>query len=785
MGRQFSKDFLRVTMRSALGVALLGGACQITPAFAQSSAPPSESERQAATTLPEVRVAAPRARPRRAARVVPTPAPATEQPGPVQVGESGTGPVVGYSARQSVTATKTDTPLLETPQSISVVTKDQIKDQGAQTVQDALRYTPGVALQSYGANAFFDGFKLRGFDAPRYLDGLRLPADSTTFAMPKIEPYGLERIEVLRGPSSGLYGQSDPGGLLNMVSKRPTATPHYDFEATFGSFNYKQGAFDIGGPIDKSGEFLYRIVGLGRLADTQTDFVQDNKLFIAPSLTWRPTTDTSFTILSQYQKIDNKGYQQYVPGQVSFLSNPNGRIPYSRYLGEPGVDGFNLEQAMIGYALEHRFDNNIQFRQNLRYTDVKNDLQSTRSEGMFSPIFPPTPASTSTSLVARSYNFIKAESRNLALDNQLQADFRTGVLTHKVLLGADYLRQSGSTDYRTQGGAPFGAFPNIDAYNPAYGAPIPSPASLAPFILSDNQIDQVGLYAQDQIKLDRWTLSLTGRQDFVNTNLVSQGAYPQAGTYQRSDSAQTGRVGLNYLFDFGLSPYANYSTSFVPNTGAGLDLKPFKPTTGDGKEIGVKFMPNGTNLMLTAAIFEINQNDVLTGNPLNPFLSIQTDAARSRGFEFEARGNITRELEIVGGYTKIDAVVTKSLVPANVGKYLNGVPLDQGSLWAKYTWFDGSFAGLGLGAGVRYVGESYGDAINSFVLPSYTLFDASISYDLAYARSDLKGWKAQINATNLTDKYYVASCLTGLAYCGFGTSRTVMGTLKYSWNENR
>ncbi|EKS35748.1 TonB-dependent siderophore receptor [Afipia clevelandensis] len=777
MQRLLSRDVLRVTMRSALGVAILGSVCHATPSFAQSSEPPSE--KPSATTLPEVRVAGQRTRPRRAPRVAPAPAP-VQQPAPVQAGETGTGPVVGYSARQSVTATKTDTPLLETPQSVSVVTKDQVQDQGAQSVQDALRYTPGVSLQGYGANAFFDGVKLRGFDAPRYLDGLRLPTDSTTFAMPKIEPYGLERIEVLRGPSSGLYGQSDPGGLINMVSKRPTATPHYDFETTFGNFNYKQGAFDIGGPIDKNGEFLYRIVGLGRLADTQTDFMQDNKIFIAPSFTWRPTNDTSFTILSQYQKIDNKGYQQYVPGQVSFLPNPNGPVPYSRYLGEPSVDGYKLEQKMIGYAFEHRFDNNIQFRQNMRYTEVTNDLQSTRSEGM-DPTNP-------TQSVARSYNYVKASAQNVALDNQLQADFRTGILTHKVLVGADYLHQTGSVDYRNQGSIiyfPFGSFPSINAYNPVYGAAVPSFTSLTPFILNDNKIDQVGIYAQDQIKLDRWTLSLTGRQDFVNSELISKAVYPQAGTYQRSDSAQTGRVGLNYLFDFGLSPYINYSTSFVPNTGAGLDLKPFKPTTGDGKEIGVKFMPNGTNLMLSAALFEINQNNVLTGNPLNPFLSIQTDAARSRGFEFEARGNVTRELEIIAAYTKIDAKVTKSLTPANVGKYLNGVPLDQGSLWAKYTWFDGSLAGLGIGAGVRYVGESYGDATNSFVLPSYTLFDASVSYDLAYARPDLKGWKAQINATNLANKYYTVSCLTGLPYCGLGTARTVLGTLKYSWNEGK
>lgn len=769
MGRQFSKDVLRVTMRSALGAAILGGACQATPSFAQSSEPPAE--KQSATTLPEVKVAARRARPRRPARVVPAPALVPAQPVPAQAGERATGPVVGYSARQSATGTKTDTPLLETPQSISVVTKDQIRDQGAQSVQDALQYTPGVSLQGYGANAFFDGFKVRGFDAPQYLDGLRLPKDGISFAMPKIETYGLERLEVLKGPSSGLYGQTDPGGFINMISKRPTATPHYDVEGTFGSFNRIQGAFDIGGPIDKNGEFLYRLVGLARQSDTQTDFVQDNKLFIAPSLTWRPTTDTSFTILSHYQKIDNKGYQQYVPGNVSFLPNPNGRVPYSRYIGEPGLDGYKLEQAAIGYEFEHRFDNNLQFRQNFRYLEVSNDLQSVRSEGMV-PL--------SNSFVNRTYNYVSSKAQNLTLDNQLQADFRTGMLTHKVLVGFDYLHQTGSSDYRSSYILP------INAYNPVYGAsPIPPASSLIPGMLLNNKIDQAGLYAQDQIKLDRWTLSLTGRQDFVNTETISSSpspfAYPPVGAYRRSDSAQTGRVGLNYLFDFGLSPYANYSTSFVPNANASQSGQAFKPTTGEGWEAGMKFQPIGTNLLVTAAYFDIRQNNVLTADPGNPLYSVQTDAVHSTGVELEARGNITRELEIIAGYTHTDAKITASAVGAQ-GKYVNGVPIDQASLWAKYTWHDGPLAGLGLGAGVRYVGESYGDLYNTFVLPDYTLFDASVNYDFAYARPDLKGWSAQVTAKNLTNRYYVASCLTGLAYCGLGTARTVLGTLKYSWN---
>jgi iron complex outermembrane receptor protein len=691
---------------------------------------------------------------------------------PIQVqgqteAEGGTAwsPVKGFVAERSASGTKTDTPILTTPQSISVVTKDQVEAQGAANITEALRYTPGVTVESFGANAFFDAFKLRGFDAPRYLDGLRLPADSTTFAVPRIETYGLERIEVLKGPSSGLYGQSDPGGLLNMVSKRPTETPHYEVVGTVGSFERFQGAFDIGGPVAKNGQFLYRIVGLGRDSNSQTDFVQDNKLFIAPSFTWRPTLDTSFTLLSQYQKVDNKGYQQYVPGEVSFLPNPNGRIPYGRYLGEPGPDGYHLEQFAIGYAFEHRFDNNLQFRQNVRYTEVSNGLASVRTEGM-----------VTDRLVARTYNYVKANAANVALDNQVQADFATGPLTHKVLVGVDYFNLWANTDYRTTGIAP------IDAYSPVYGAAVPSFSSLPSFILRDDHQSQAGLYAQDQVKLDRWTLTLSGRQDWASTDFTSRAFFPPAGHYTREDSAQTGRVGLNYLFDVGLSPYASYSTSFTPNLGADLNGNSFKPTTGEGAEVGVKFKPNGSNLMLTAAVFDIRQQDILTSSPINPIFSVQTDAVRVRGFEFEVKGNITRELELTGGYTHLDPRVTTSIA-GYAGKYMMNTAQDQASLWGKYTWHDGPLAGLGIGAGVRYVGETYGDNFNTFIIPSYALVDAAISYDLAYARRDWKGWRAQVNITNLTDHFYVASCLTGLPYCGLGNARTVLGTLKYSWNQ--
>jgi iron complex outermembrane receptor protein len=712
-------------------------------AIAVGTAPTSAPAQETSTTLPTIQVEG--------------------------VTERGTGPVEGYQAKQSVTATKTDTPLLETPQSISVVPKDQIQDQQAQSMPQALRYTPGVSLDAYSANSKFDPVYVRGFLADQFLDGLKLPVDpGLQWAVPRVEPYGLERIEVLKGPSSGLYGQTNPGGFINMVSKRPQDTPHMEIEGQYGSFDRFQGAFDFGGPIDKDRYFLYRVVGLVRDADSQIDYQEDNKLFIAPSFTWRPNLDTSLTVQANLQRIQNRGYQQYVPGQGSLLPNPvAGRIPYSRYFGEPSVDGVKDEQVMFGYLFEHRLNDVFQFRQDFRYTMVNTDTSAYRGEGLQADL----------RTLNRSMNYIKSSAYNLALDNQLQADFVTGPLKHKLLLGADYSYLNSHADYRSAALAP------IDIINPVYGAYVPPASTLTPASLTDSELKQFGVYLQDQIKFDRFTLSLAGRQDRAKTDLASYAFFPTPGFHHNDDNAFTGRVGLNYLFDFGLSPYANYSTSFKPVSGADRLGQPFKPNTGDGWETGVKYQPTGTNMLFTAAYFDFTQQNVLTADPVNPSFSIQTGEVRVKGYEFEVRGNITRELEIIGSLSHLDPKVTESN-NGDVGKTVPYVALNSASLWSKYSWFNGSLAGLGVGAGVRYVGKLYGNAGNTITVDPYTLVDAMVSYDFGYLRPDMKGWKAQLNASNLFDKYYVTNCFSGLAYCTYGQGRTIMLTLKYSWKPD-
>ena len=311
--------------------------------------------------------------------------------------------------------------------------------------------------------------------------------------------------------------------------------------------------------------------------------------------------------------------------------------------------------------------------------------------------------------------------------------------------------------------------------------PIRSFASLAPFILRDDRLSQAGVYVQDQIKLDRWTLTVSGRQDWASTGFTSKAIFPPLGPMIAQDCAQTGRVGLNYLFDVGLSPYVSYSTSFTPNLGADSAGKSFRPTTGEGAEVGVKFKPNGSNFMVTAALFDITQKNVLTGDPANSSSTCRPMRCACAASSSNSRATSPASWRSSAGYSHLDPRVTSSIA-GYAGKYMMSTAARPGARWGKYTWHDGPLAGLGLGAGVRYVGETYGDNFNTFVIPSYALLDAAISYDFAYMRPDLKGLKAQVNVTNLTNHFYVASCLTGLPYCGLGNARTVLGTLKYSWN---
>ena len=660
-----------------------------------------------------------------------------------------------------MTGTKTDTPLLLTPQSISVVTQDEIFARGATSLQEALFYTPGVTLGRFGSNSVFDYPVVRGFVVPTYVYGLRTLGDTGTGEItPKINPYGAERIEVLRGSSSSLYGQTPPGGLVNVISKRPQMFDQNEVGVRFGNFNHYESFFDINKAVDPG--LQVRFVGSGQLSGTQQDFVRDDRYYLAPSITFRPTQDTSFTVLATTQRDGGKGYQQFVPGFGSAFPNPNGRIPYNRYLGEPVTDTRKVEYNAIGYAFEHRFNEIFQFRQNARFANLEFDRSSVglAGAGGLAPDF---------RTVNRRLFTGTQSSRQAAVDSQLQADFATGPVIHKVLAGVDYY----DTSTRNNLNLGFGVTP-IDLFNPRYGVP----QNPIVFPGTDNFITlrQTGVYVQDQARWDRLLLTLTGRYDRSATN-TDEFTTPVF-TRERND-ATTGRAALSYLFDGGIAPYISYATNFDPTPGLDRDLNTFKPRTGVTREAGVKFQPFA-GALFTAAVFDTDQKNVLTTDLQDPNFQTQIGAVNVKGIELEARVSVNRELDLVAGYSHLIPKVTASN-DGTVGNYQPNVASDTASLWAMYTFRSGTFGGLGIGGGVRYIGRSYADDENLFAVPSSTIFDAAIAYDFEYMRRDLKGLSARINVTNIGNTYYVTNCFSSNS-CGLGVARTVMGTLSYRWH---
>jgi iron complex outermembrane receptor protein len=697
--------------------------------------------------------------------------------------ERGHSPVRGFVAPVSATATKTDTPVLETPQSVSTVTRDQIEAQAAQNLNGALRFTPGIATDTRGAVALrLDQFFVRGFTVPQFLDGMRLFGGRD--ANPSVDPYRVERIDVLRGPASVLYGQSSPGGLVNLVSKRPTETPYREFLLQGGSYGTFRTGLDMSGALNQDGTVLGRVVGSYYRSDTQIDRVEEERYYIAPSVTFRPTTDTSITLLGLYQRDPEGGSYGSVPAYGSVLPNPNGRVPTNRWDGNPSFDRLNRTQYQIGYLAEHRFNDTFTLRQNFRYA---------HSDGYYRQLYGTFGANLLPDYrtVLRATTGTDATFDTITLDTHLQSRFSTGPAAHTLLTGIDYY----NVRSRTFSGSSSTA-PSYDLYNPIYDGITIRPLTYQTRAVQDQ--NSLGFYAQDQIRLGRFAIQLGGRYDRYDSDTQTETFATRSVTRSTQDvGAFTGRAGIVYLFDSGFAPYFSYAESFEPQSGTFSPARgggAFDPTTGRQYEIGLRYQPPGTNALFSAALFDLTRQNVLTTDPNDSRYSIQTGEVRSRGVELEARASLAQGLDLVGAFTYLDAEVTGSNntvtdnrgivgLPTRTrpekGSTPVGVPDILASLWANYTFQPGaSLEGLGVGAGIRYVGASWGDTANTLKVPDYTLVDLTARYDLGRLNPGLEGTSLQVNVNNLFDKQYVSTCNT-YAWCWYGFRRSVIATLRH------
>jgi iron complex outermembrane receptor protein len=664
----------------------------------------------------------------------------------------------GFVPFASNAGSKTNALLIEVPQSISIVNEQEMKSRGVITVNEALRYTPGVTADQYGVEPRFDWLEIRGFAAQTfgiYRDGMRFNSLAG-----KLDPFELESVEILKGPSSVLYGEVPPGGLINQVTKRPAAERATEVSGVFGSYDRRQGEFDTTGSFDGGQIWRYRLLGLLRDSDTQTNFTQDNRRLIAPAMTWRPSDRTSFTMLADYQH-DRTKWSQFLPANGTlYNTNPNGIIPVSTFVGEPGYDNVTRNQGSVAYTANHLFEDGWDVHSNYRYQYIDFKGQTLFGGGF---------DGTSTTEVSRYLFATPNTNRINTVDNRALRRFGTGSkFEQTVLFGYDFQRvEQRATSYYLFGVG------DINIYHPVYGqTAIPTGS---PYLNDDSVLDQNGLYAQDQIKIKQHlVLTLGGREDFAKNTIGN--FLPSGANYARLDEKFTGRAGITYLTSSGIAPYFAFSTSFLPNAGTyvydtATKLSDIPAVPSDARQIegGVKFQPRTWSSFMTASVFQINETNVLVAD--GSFNEHQSGEVRSRGVELEGVADVAHGLNVHAGYTLTATDNVSDVTSANIGKWLPQTPRNQISGLADYTKAGGRFAGLGGNFGVRFVGENAADSANTFFMPKYALLDAGLRFGYRHALFS-------VNATNLADKRYVSTC-TSLSACYYGYVRNVIGTATY------
>lgn len=681
--------------------------------------------------------------------------------------ESAWGPAPTVAAKRSATGTKTDTPIEKNPQSISVVTREEMEMRNVTSVKGAFNYTPGVLTGNRGSSDVIDALSIRGFsetNTNQYLDGLKLQGDNySEFA---IDPYFLERAELLRGPVSVLYGKSNPGGVVSLVSKRPTQETLREVQFQMGNDNLFSTGFDFGGALDDDGVYSYRLTGQARSQDAQQAMNKEKRYTIAPAFSWRPDDRTRIDLLTYFQNEPETGYYGWLPrqGTVVPITRADGsqyKLPTNFDEGEQS-NKISRNTKMVGYNAEHSFNDTWTLRQNLRYADLRTDYRSIYGNGFL-------PA---TQEITRGSAVSEEKLNQLAVDTQAQAKFATGQVDHTLLLGVDFQRTRNDID------AQFGTASSLNAVNPQYGDN--SVTLFADPYQHLNKQRQTGLYAQDQMEWNRWVLTLGGRYDYAMNSVYDRVA---DSVDRQNDQAFTWRGGLNYVFDNGIAPYFSYSEAFIPNAGATYDGQAFDPSRAKQYEAGVKYVPKDRPVVLTAALYQLTKTKNLTADPdtfNHPFASVQSGEIRSRGVELEAKAALNANVNLTASYTYTDAEYTEDTQLK--GKTPVQVPKHMASLWSDYTFHETALSGVTLGAGVRYVGESQGlystgtEQNQNFKVAGYTTVDAALKYDLG--RFGLPGSTVGVNVNNLFDRDYVASCYREYA-CYWGAERQIVGTATF------
>ncbi|WP_332363786.1 MULTISPECIES: TonB-dependent siderophore receptor [Asaia] len=662
-------------------------------------------------------------------------------------------------------ATKSNTPLIETAQSVTVVTRNEMDIRGVLTLNQAIRYAAGITPDLRGGvGTRYDLFQLRGFTIPEFLDGLRLQDSPTGYAIAQIDTSRLERLEILKGPASALYGQSSPGGLVALQSKTPLDKASYgSVNATGGMFDLYRVDADMGGYATRDGSIRYRVYGTVNGQHTQLTRTGSRRFSISPTVSFGGNGPDTLTLIGNYQYDPEAGTYGGVPLEGSLKPAPfGGYLPRNFYDGDARFEKFNRKHGAFTYIYTHRFNNDWSFSTRGRYDDLSTQYRSVYNAGYWD----------ADGMLPR-YGFGTTEhTRNLAFDSGFHGKLRTGPFVHMLMAGFDY-QQQWANETAGQSNAP-----DLNVFAPNYDMGIDPLETYARYKVDSHQI---GAYGQDEIHWGGLILTGSIRNDWFRSRQIE---YLSDSNSKQSPSQITWRASGLYHFKFGLAPYISYATSFQPQTGVVLETSgsthQANPSIGKQLEGGLKYQLPGTPILLTAAGFHIEQTNVLVSIP-NSIYNTQQGLVHSDGFEFEAHMDSWHNLTV-------DAAVSVQRVhDDSTGKPLIQSGRGNASLFGFYTVPGGRLRSLGFGAGMRYSASAYGGeaSYGSANVPQYALFDASLRYDLVNVSRSLKGWTVGANVRNLFDKNYVTNCLAyaayGQAFCYYGERRNAQATLGFAW----
>ncbi len=647
-------------------------------------------------------------------------------------------------------ATKLETPLVETPQAVSVISREEFEKRGAHSVQRAANYTPGIFTNQVGASNRYDYLVLRGFSdgsiGNTYLDGLKLMGDTNSYTASVIDLWFLESIEVVRGPASVLYGRASPGGLVALKSRKPDFTSGGEVRLSAGNNNHRSLAFDLTGPLNEDKGLAFRLGGIVSAADTQFGPVEEERRALTAALTWRISDATTLELMGYLHDEPEGGYHSGLPHEGTVVDYNGRRISNTFFEGEDDYDKFDRSQQLYGYSLEHHFNDRWTFRQKARHLSSEIENQQVYAYGW-----------ANENELTRYYSGGEEDLSAWTLDNQLEGFLTQGNTEHRILVGLDYQYRNNDVNW------PSGSFANINPFDPVYGT---GPTALWPATVEEHRLKQTGVYLQDQITQGNWRFALGGRYDQVEIRTKSI----SSGTTSELDEGQfSGRLAALYLMDNGLAPYASYSTGFTPTSFVDANGDLLQPMEGKQYEVGVKYEPVGGNSSYNAALFHITQSNIATKEqPTDPYRAI--GEIESQGVELEARTALSNAVALNASYSYTDAKYSKS-DDGNQGNAVIYSPKHQANLWLDYR-----LNALTSSVGVRHYRDIQTDRANTHTLPSYTLVDMALHYDLG--RLGDGDAYVQLNVNNLFDKEYVASC-NSLEFCYFGAERSIKASFGY------